>query len=147
MAVTQIDSRTALIVIDLQKSISLIPNAHSIENVVENANHLMASFRHQGLPVVLVNVVGRANGRTEQRLSVKALPPDWFEFLPELSRQPQDRIVSKQTWGAFTGTNLDAYLKSTEISQVVVCGVATSMGVESTARQAHELGRRPPCFQ
>jgi nicotinamidase-related amidase len=48
--------------------------------------------------------------------------------------------VTKQTWGAFTGTDLDAYLRSVGVTQVVICGVATSAGVESTARQAHELG-------
>jgi nicotinamidase-related amidase len=48
--------------------------------------------------------------------------------------------VSKRTWGAFTGTGLDDYLKFAGVTQVVVCGVATSIGVESTARQAHELG-------
>jgi nicotinamidase-related amidase len=39
-----------------------------------------------------------------------------------------------------TAPDLEAYLKSTGVTQVVVCGVATSVGVESTARQAHELG-------
>jgi nicotinamidase-related amidase len=60
--------------------------------------------------------------------------------VPELSPQPADHVVSKQTAGAFTRTDLEAYLRSRQVTQVVITGVATSMGVESIARQAHELG-------
>jgi nicotinamidase-related amidase len=48
--------------------------------------------------------------------------------------------VTKQTWGAFTGTDLAAHLKALGVTQVVFAGVATSIGVESTARHAYELG-------
>lgn len=140
MAATQLDLKTALIVIDLQKIVASIPTAHPFTNVLENASNLAATFRQHGLPVVLVNVVGMAPGRTEQHHAGGALPPDWSELLPELDRQPQDHLVSKRTWGAFTSTGLETHLKSAGVTQVVVCGVATSVGVESTARQAHELG-------
>lgn len=140
MAVTELDSRTALIVIDLQKIAASMPTAHSFASVSKNAGRLAEVFREHDLPVVLVNVVGMAPGRTEQSHSGGALPPDWSELLPELNRQPQDHLVSKRTWGAFTGTGLEDHLKSAGVTQVVVCGVATSVGVESTARQAHELG-------
>lgn len=140
MAAIQLDSRIALIVIDLQKIVASLPTAHPFADVLENASHLAEAFRQRDLPVVLVNVVGMAPGRTEQRHSGGALPPDWSELLPELNQQPQDHLVSKRTWGAFTDTGLEDYLKSAGVTQVVVCGVATSVGVESTARQAHELG-------
>lgn len=140
MAATQLDLKTALIVIDLQKIVASIPAAHPFTNVLENACHLAANFRQHGLPVVLVNVVGTAPGRNEQHHAGGALPPDWSELLPELNQQSQDHLVSKKTWGAFTGTGLEAHLKSAAVTQVVICGVATSVGVESTARQAHELG-------
>ncbi|WP_205187151.1 isochorismatase family protein, partial [Burkholderia sp. LMG 13014] len=55
-------------------------------------------------------------------------------------RQPGDHLVTKKTWGAFTGTDLDAHLKAAGVTQIVLTGIATSIGVESTARQAHELG-------
>ncbi|WP_321790035.1 cysteine hydrolase [Paraburkholderia sp. J94] len=140
MSVTQLDSKTALIIIDLQKIVASIPTVHPITNVVESASRLAANFRQHGLPVVLVNVIGMSPGRTERNQAGGGLPPDWAELLPELDRQPQDHLVSKSTWGAFTGTDLEAYLKANGVTQVVVCGVATSLGVESTARQAHELG-------
>ena len=59
---------------------------------------------------------------------------------PLYCRSPQDHWVTKRIWGAFTGTNLDVYLKSQGVTQIVIAGVATSMGVESTAHQAHEHG-------
>ncbi len=46
----------------------------------------------------------------------------------------------KQTWGAFANSDLEAQLKARGVTQVVVTGVATSIGVESTARQAYEAG-------
>jgi len=140
MAATQLDSKTALIVIDLQKIVASMPTAHPFKDVLGNASRLTEAFRQHGLPVVLVNVVGMAPGRTEQTSSSRALSPDWSELLPELNRQARDHLVSKKSWGAFTNTGLEDYLKSAGVTQVVVGGVATSVGVESTARQAHELG-------
>lgn len=140
MSVSKLDPRTAIIVIDLQKGIASIPCAHPIAEVVKNASALVAAFRDHDLPVVLVNALGVAPGRTEQGHRGGAFAPDWAELLPELNSQPSDHLVSKRTWGAFTGTDLEAYLKSAGITQVVLCGVATSIGVESTARHAYELG-------
>ena len=90
--------------------------------------------------MVLVNVVGRAPGRTDTPSQMGELPPDFAEILPELDTQPDDILVSKRSWGAFTGTGLERILRDRAITEVVVCGVATATGVESTARQAHELG-------
>lgn len=67
-------------------------------------------------------------------------PPDWAELVPELNRQPQDHVVAKRTWGVFTHTELEAWLRKAGVTQVVIAGIATSKGVESTARQAYELG-------
>ena len=101
---------------------------------------LAAAFRAQGLPVVLVNVTGVAPGRTAAPRYDGPFPDIFADLVPELDQQPTDHTVTKQTCGAFTGTNLDAWLKSVGATQVVLTGVATSIGVESTARQAHELG-------
>jgi len=140
MPVTTLDPKTALIVVDLQKGIASFPTIHPMAEVVKNAACLAESFRRHDLAVVLVNVTGTAPGRAEQGHRGGSLPADFADFLPELSRQPQDYVVTKQTWGAFSGTDLDAYLRKAGVTQVVLCGVATSIGVESTARYAHELG-------
>lgn len=140
MPATKLDPITALVVIDLQKGIAALPCAHPMSGVVQQASELAAAFRRHRLPVVLVNAVGIAPGRTQQGHRGGAFPPDWTELLPELGAQPGDHFVSKRTWGAFTGTDLETILRSAGATQVVVCGVATSMGVESTARHAYELG-------
>lgn len=140
MAITTLDKATALIVVDLQKGIVSMPSAHSVADVVRNSAAMAKAFRAHGLPVVLVNVAGMAPGRSEGPRGLPELPAEWFELMPELDRQANDHVVTKKTWGAFTNTGLADYLKSKSVTQVVVCGVATSIGVESTARQAHELG-------
>jgi nicotinamidase-related amidase len=89
---------------------------------------------------VLINVDAGAPGRTEQARPHIPMPAGWTDFLPELKQQASDHVVTKRTWGAFTGTDLEQHLKVNGVTQVVIAGVATSAGVESTARHAHELG-------
>ncbi|MDR3510572.1 MAG: isochorismatase family protein [Caulobacteraceae bacterium] len=140
MTVTTLDPKTALVVIDLQKGIIGFPTVHPIAGVLASAAALAAAFRRRGLPVVLVNVTGVAPGRTEQGHSLEGLPADWADLAPELNTQPDDLLVTKKTWGAFTNTDLAARLKALGVTQLVLAGVATSFGVESTARHAYELG-------
>ena len=140
VTVTVIDPKTALIVIDLQKGIVALPTVHPIGDVVRRASALADAFRRHRLPVVLVNVDGGAPGRTGAGAPAAELSAGWTDLIPELNRQPQDHLVTKRTWGAFTNTGLEAHLKSLGVTQVVIAGVATSAGVESTARHAHELG-------
>lgn len=140
MALTTLDKNTALIVIDLQKGIVGFPTAHPMADVVERSCALIEVFRRRQLPVVLVNVTGGSPGRVEQPRQHRELAADWADLIPELDQQPQDHLVTKQTRGAFTGTDLDEYLKKRGVTQVVIVGVATSAGVESTARHAYENG-------
>ena len=74
------------------------------------------------------------------RSMIRELTAGWTDLVPELNRQPGDHIVTKRTWGAFTNTGLEQYLNNLGVTQVVIAGVATSAGVESTARHARELG-------
>ncbi len=140
MAVTTLDPKTALIVIDLQKGIVTLPTVHPTSEVVKHASQLADAFRRHGLPVVLVNVDGGAPGRTDQAPRMRDFPAGWTDLVPELNQQPEDHTVTKRTWGAFTRTGLDEHLKKLGVTQVVIAGVSTSAGVESTARQAHEHG-------
>jgi nicotinamidase-related amidase len=140
MTITTLDAKTALLVVDLQKGIVGLPTAHPIADVVNNAVKLTDAFRRHKQPVVLINVDGGAPGRAEQSRRVTEFPAGWTELIPELNRQPGDHLVTKRTWGAFTNTGLEQYLRQGGVTQVVIAGVATSAGVESTARFANELG-------
>ena len=140
MPLTTLDPKTALIVIDLQQGIVSFPLVHPITEVLNNTRALADAFRSQSLPVVLVNVAGRAPGRTEQPGRALSFPPGWTDLLPELDRQPSDHAITKYTPGAFPKTGLEEHLRDLGVTQVVLAGVATSNGVESTARQAYENG-------
>lgn len=140
MAITTLDPNTALIVVDLQQGIIALPAVHPAAEVVRRAAALAEAFRRHALPVVLVNVTGVAPGRTEQPRNPGAFPADGEKLAAELNRQPEDLTLTKRTWGAFTHTGLDAQLKGLGVTQVVIAGISTSIGVESTARSAYELG-------
>jgi nicotinamidase-related amidase len=139
MPITTLDPMTALIVIDLQKGVASRVPPQPFAQLLERNCALLAVFRARGLPVVLVNAAGVAPGRNEQP-RMGALPAGWDELLPELNQQAGDILVTKRTWGAFVRTRLEERLRTLGVTQVVVTGVATSIGVESTARQAYELG-------
>jgi nicotinamidase-related amidase len=141
MTLTALDPKTALIVIDLQKGVLSRPVVHPVKGILQNARRLADAFRAKGLPVVLVNVDARPAGRTEQSRTVNFdFPPGWTELATELNQQPSDHTVTKQTPGAFTNTGLEKYLRDRGVTQVVIVGISTSIGVESTARQAYEYG-------
>ncbi len=117
-----------------------MPTVHPMSDTVTRSAQLARAFRQRGLPVILVNVSGPAPGRTDAGHPNYAFPPDWTEFVAELEQHPGDRVLTKQCWGAFSGTDLDAYLRGHRVTQIVLTGVATSIGVESTARNAYDLG-------
>jgi nicotinamidase-related amidase len=139
---------TAIVVIDLQKGIvSMAGNPHPVPMVVANCVRLLAAGRAAGAQAVLVHVGYSADGRDALRMPVDEtwqagapVRPDWSELIPELDRQPGDVVIFKHQWGAFYGTDLDLQLRRRGITTVVMCGIATEFGVESTARAAYERG-------
>jgi len=140
MPLTTLDAHAGLIVIDLQKGVVGLPTVHPTAEIVDRAAQLARAFRKRGLPVVLVNVTGRAPGRTDAGSPKFSLPADWSELVPELEQHPDDHIVSKQRVGAFIGTSLDDYLRQRGVTQVFIAGISTSVGVEATARSAYDYG-------
>src|ERR1700743_3331356 len=118
MTISTLDAKAALVVIDLQKGIVGMPAAHPIDGVIGNAVALVKAFRTRKLPVVLVNVDNVAPGRAERSFSVAQLPAGWTDLIPQLARQPADHTVTKRTWGAFTNTDLEKYLKANAVTQL-----------------------------
>lgn len=144
MSLTTLDPRAALVVVDLQQGIVSTPaSPHSTDEVVERSARLADAFRARGLPVVLVRVSFAADGsdappgRTARGASGRSFPEGWDRLLPELG---EGIVVTKRNWGAFHGTDLDLHLRRRGVTQVVITGIATRFGVESTARAAHEHG-------
>ena len=148
-AVLKLDARhTAIVVIDLQKGIVGRPGAPYPQTaVVANCARLLAAARAAGAQPVLVHVGGAPDGSdrphtaTDQTWKLTGpMPPDWSELIPELDQQPADIVVLKRQWGAFYGTDLDLHLRRRGLTTIVICGIATEFGVESTARDAYEHG-------
>lgn len=140
-------SKTALVVIDLQKGIVGRQTApYAPEAVVRNAAALAAAFRENGMPVFLVRVALSPDGKDALRPTADAVmpartpPPDWAEIVPEMQLQQGDFVIAKRQWGAFYGTDLDLQLRRRRLAAIVLCGIATEFGVESTARDAYERG-------
>lgn len=137
---------TALVLIDLQKGIASRPLApRTGDEVVERAKSLAKQFRSAGALVVLVNVAFAKNFADAVRVPVdvpvpmpSSGPPDNFSELADGLAMPTDLRVTKRNWGAFYGTELDLQLRRRGIKTIVLGGIATNMGVESTARQAFE---------
>jgi len=147
--VLKLDARhTAIVVIDMQKGIVGRPGAPYPQlTVVANCARLLAAARAAGAQPVLVHVGGSPDGAdrlhtaTDQSWkSTGPLPPDWSELIPELDRQAADIVVLKRQWGAFYGTDLDLQLRRRRLATIVICGIATEFGVESTARDGYEHG-------
>src|SRR6202045_4870957 len=139
---------TALVLIDLQKGImrhELKP--YPADRVTKAGSTLADTFRKAGAPVVLVNVGFAKDFKDALRQPVDqpfaappgGLPENFSELIDGLAK-PGDILVTKRQWGAFHGTELDLQLRRRGIKTIVLGGIATNMGVESTARQAWEHG-------
>ena len=140
MPLTQLDPVAALLVIDLQKGIVGLPLLHPGAEIVSRSAQLAQAFRARDLPVVLVNVTAAAPGRTDVGPRNFAFAEDWADLVPELDQQPTDIIISKQRVGAFIGTRLNDILQHRGVTQIFLTGIATSSGVEGTARSAYDHG-------
>jgi nicotinamidase-related amidase len=147
MTISTLDPTAALVVVDLQEGVLGLPTVpHPPADVLARSAELADAFRARGLPVVLVRVSFAADGadavpgRTEAPPRTTAFPEGWDRIAAELAGHPEDVVVTKRNWGAFHGTDLDLQLRRRGVTQVVLTGIATSAGVESTARAAHEHG-------
>lgn len=140
MAVTVLDDKAALVVIDLQKGIAAFPVLRPLDEVAGQINLLAAAFRKRGFPVIHVVAEGSSPGRTDAPVRHMERAGDFAELIPSLDVLPGDHRMTKHARGAFSGTDLEALLRDEKVTQLFVTGVATSNGVESTARQAFELG-------
>lgn len=138
--------KTALVLIDLQQGILPIARApYDGPTVVQNANTLIHAFRQAGARIVAVRVGWSADFGDQLSQPVDArtapsLPDHWLEYATELAVQPDDIQIIKRQWGAFYGTELELQLRRRGIDTLVLGGISTCFGVESTARDAWERG-------
>lgn len=138
---------TALVLIDLQKGIAGTPTVpHAASDVISRGAELAAKCRARGALVILVRVDPGPNGElfptpiADQPRPKMAFPADWAELVPELKRAPTDAVVTKHQPNAFYNTDLEVHLRRRGIRTIILGGISTNVGVEATARAAHERG-------
>jgi nicotinamidase-related amidase len=143
-------SKSALVVIDVQKGIvsperQLEPNNSS--QIIANVSKLVTAFREADLPVFLVHVTS-VDGKDmlhpvldqPPQWSSVSRPANWADFVDEIKPTNKDIVIAKRQWGAFYGTEVDLQLRRRKIETIVLCGVSTNLGVETTARDAYQRG-------
>ena len=149
MDLTLDPATTALVLIDLQKGtlgFSLAPYGRDV--LVERAARLGRAFAAAGAPIVAVRIGFSPDGadRLTQAVDVPMLLPEgglpvgWSDLAPEIAALPAAVTITKRQWSAFHGTELDLQLRRRGVRSLVIAGIATNFGVESTARDAWQLG-------
>jgi len=144
--ITALDKHTALILIDLQHGIVNVPRTLPKEELLAKVKDLINAFRKATLPIIIVTVdpsnaawtKSRKEGNTQN--STSTLSADLTKIVEEIHTQPEDILITKKTWNAFYNTPLQETLQKMNITGIVLAGIATSIGVEGTARAASELG-------
>ncbi|OIK08517.1 hydrolase [Bacillus sp. MUM 13] len=137
--------KTALVVIDLQKWLGNQYAPYSAEQVVSNAAALADAFRDQGSMVVMVRVSSKdlkdiPRPKLDSPAPPLNLPDEWDQIVPEMRVAETDHVITKKQWGAFYGTELDLQLRRRGIDTIVLCGISTGLGVDTTAREAFMHG-------
>lgn len=138
---------TALVVIDLQKGIMSAPRApYTSDSVLEKNVAIGRRIKEGGGTLVLVHV-GFSNPPGDRLVQpvdeptptpAGGMPADWAELHPDVVALGADVIIKKRQWGAFHGTELDLQLRRRGVRTMILGGIATNYGVESTARAAWE---------
>lgn len=147
MSTFQLDPKsTALILIDLQHGTvgrSLAP--HTASDIVSRSAQLASVMRSLGGAVIYVRVditdmIHLPSDSPTRDPNAPPPPAIASEIVPESGIQATDLLITKRQWGAFYGTELDQQLRRRKIQTIIMAGIATNFGVESTARAAFDRG-------
>ncbi len=136
--------KTALVLIDLQNGIvGRDTQPHTAGEVIERSRALAEAFRAKGAPVVYVRVLISKvlSLPSDEAMNLpKDIPASASEIAESAGMRSGDLLITKRHWGAFAQTELEQELRSRGIETIVLAGIATNFGVESTLRQGTGLG-------
>ena len=135
--ILQIQENAALIVIDVQKGFD-DPSLQGKRNNIEadrNIEAIIKVWENAKRPVVVVQHNSISEGSVlNPKKPGNSLKPYVQQVNPAL-------LVTKSVNSAFYGMpDLDKWLKSSDIHQIVIIGIQTNMCCETTARMAGNLG-------
>lgn len=124
-----------LIIIDAQNEYA---NGHlkteNVNSTRKEISTLLEKYRAAGAP--LVHIVHQ----TPEGAPVFTPNTDLAKEFAELTPKDGEKVIWKQQPGSFTGTDLEAYIKSVERQKLVLTGYMAHVCVSTTARQAAERG-------
>jgi nicotinamidase-related amidase len=137
---------TALVLVDLQNgnmARDLAP--YSSQSVLGNCVLLAQEMRNRGGMVIFVRVLMNELESPPADAPLRAPdapppPPDASHLAPDAGVEATDIVIVKRQWGAFYGTELDQLLRRRHVRTLILGGIVTNFGVESTARAAHDRG-------
>ena len=147
----------ALIIIDL---IEDIIGKHGLSNssyqqtqlrdVVNKTNGAISAARKNNIPVVWIKVgfaddyqdipAGSPMFHHAKQIGALKLSGEGCNWVQALSVQPQDLELIKKGVSIFTGNELNTWLIKNQVTQLYLAGVSSLMAIQSSARQAHDLG-------
>lgn len=137
---------TALISIDLQGLVLGRPLApYSAQQIVDNTAAIAKKLKADGGTTIFVTVgfssdyIDAVNQPVDETIAFPegGLPAAALAPPPEIAALTPDVAIVKRQWSAFYGTDLDLQLRRRGIKTVILTGVATNFGVESTIRDAY----------
>ncbi|MBI4491447.1 MAG: cysteine hydrolase [Chloroflexi bacterium] len=148
----KVDPRhAALIIVDVQNDFCSSEGAREkegksrahVQAMMPNLHRLLAHARQVQMPVFHVVLEATPHVQAEAWLEQRqrtghalVCADEWGAALYELEAQPGEIVVTKHRYSGFVGTNLELILRSKGIKSVLMAGVATSVCVESTGRDA-----------
>jgi nicotinamidase-related amidase len=131
---------TALVVVDMQNDFVkqggslLVPDA---EGTIAAIARLLELARASGMRVVYGQDTHRRGDPEWEIWPEHCREGSWgWEIVTELAPGPEDTVLRKARYDAFYGTPLDHLLRVWGVYRLVICGVVTNIGVQSTAASA-----------
>lgn len=141
---------SALLVIDAQK-IYTNPGyslyCEGADKTLAKINRLIRHFKKIKQPVIYIQHMHKADGSDTGHMFDFAGPADDFdfkqgsdevEFSEGLLMTKTSKIITKNRYSSFVGTDLEDYLRSHKVERVAICGYMTNFCCESAARDAHD---------
>jgi len=141
-------AHTALVIWDVQKM--LVDFIFNKEEFMSNINRLIESARRTNMPIFYTSIemlptkyessarlytYNKLFAKMQQQRSQQSRP-EKMDMSPAVDRKEDEVVITKHTASIFIGTDFERMVRNAGITTIVVTGISTELGVESSARDA-----------
>jgi nicotinamidase-related amidase len=118
----------------------------SVRETIKPIRKVLEAARSLGYPIIHTSMIN----------DIQQNPPSWYAFwgdpvitlpgswgaehIEELRPRPGEPVLTKYTYGAFIGTNLDSMLRRLEVRTILVAGTDLNICAGDTLHQAFAVG-------